>query len=99
MLPSMKVEQGRRGLAALRTISASVVGIVVLAVLFGAGTQWAIAVSCAWGAMALVTVLAVWIRIYNMEATDTKANAQDEDFSRPVADLVTLTGSVVGPIA
>ena len=99
MLPSMKVKQSRRGLAGLRTISAFVVGIVVLSVLFGTGTEWAVAVSCAWGAMALVTVLAVWIRIYNMDAADTKANAQDEDFSRPVADLVTLTASVVSLIA
>src|SRR5437763_14207163 len=99
MHPSMKVKQSRRGLAWLRTISASVVCVVVLAVLFGTGTQWAVAVSCAWGAMALVTVLAVWLRIFNMDAAETRANAQDEDFSRPVADLVTLTASVVSLIA
>ena len=95
----MKLKQSRRGLAALRTTTAFVVGFGVLAGLLATGTEWAVAVSCAWGAMALVTVLAVWIRIYNMDATDTKANAQDEDFSRPVADLVTLTASVVSLIA
>ncbi len=95
----MKLKKGRSGLAALRTITAFVVGFVVLAVLFATGAEWAVAVSCAWGAMALVTVLAVWLRIYNMDAAETRANAQDEDFSRPVADLITLTASVVSLIA
>jgi uncharacterized membrane protein len=95
----MKLKKHRRGLAALRTIGGFVVGIAVLASLLATGTEWAVAVSCAWGAMALVTVVAVWLRIYNMDAAETKANAQDEDFSRPVADLVTLTASVVSLIA
>ncbi|MGZ4257469.1 MAG: DUF1345 domain-containing protein [Gaiellaceae bacterium] len=95
----MKLKKHRRGLAALRTIGAFVVGIAVLASLLATGTEWAVAVSCAWGAMALVTVVTVWLRIYNMDAAETKANAQDEDFSRPVADLVTLTASVVSLIA
>ena len=95
----MKLKQSRRGLAALRTVTAFVVGFGVLAGLLASGTEWAVAVSCAWGAMALVTVLAVWLRIYGMDAAETKVNAQDEDFSRPVADLVTLTASVVSLIA
>ena len=95
----MKLKQSRRGLAALRTVTAFVVGIAVLASLFASGIEWAVAVSCAWGAMALVTVLAVWLRIYGMDAAETRANAQDEDFSRPVADLVTLTAAVVSLIA
>ena len=95
----MKLKQSRRGLAALRTVTAFVVGFGVLAGLLATGTEWAVAVSCAWGAMALVTVLAVWLRIYGMDAAETKVNAQDEDFSRPVADLVTLTASVVSLIA
>src|SRR5256884_4469860 len=95
----MKLKQDRRGLAALRTLSAFVVGITVLATLLATGTNWAVAVSCGWGAMALATVLAVWLRIYGMDAAETKVNAQDEDFSRPVADLVTLTASVVSLIA
>ena len=95
----MKLKQDRRGLAALRTLSAFVVGITVLATLLATGTNWAVAVSCAWGTMALVTVLVVWLRIYGMDAAETKANAQDEDFSRPVADLVMLTASVVSLIA
>jgi uncharacterized membrane protein len=44
-------------------------------------------------------VLAVWLRIYRMDAAQTKANAQTEDFSWPVADLVTLTAAVVSLIA
>jgi uncharacterized membrane protein len=95
----MKLKQSRRGLAALRTVTAFVVGVAVLASLLASGIEWAIAVSCAWGAMALVTVLAVWLRIYGMDAKETRANAQDEDFSRPVADLVTLTAAVVSLIA
>jgi len=95
----MKLKQTRRGLAALRTVTAFVIGIAVLAGLLANGTEWAVAVSCGWGAMALVTVLAVWLRIYGMDAAETRVNAQDEDFSRPVADLVTLTASVVSLIA
>ena len=95
----MKLKTDRRGLAALRTTVGFVVGIVVLATLLATGVEWAIAVSCGWGAMALVTVLAVWLRIYGMDATETKANAQVEDFSWPIADLVTLTAAVVSLIA
>ena len=95
----MKLKQTRQGLAALRTVTAFVIGIAVLAGLLASGTEWAVAVSCGWGAMALVTVLAVWLRIYGMDAAETRVNAQDEDFSRPVADLVTLTASVVSLIA
>jgi uncharacterized membrane protein len=95
----MKLKTDRRALAALRTIAGFVIGIVVLAALLATGVEWAIAVSCGWGAMALVTVLAVWLRIYRMDAAETKANAQTEDFSWPVADLVTLTASVVSLIA
>ena len=89
----------RGGLAALRTIAGFAVGIVVLAALLATGVEWAISVSCGWGAMALVTVLLVWLRIYGMDAAETRANAADEDFSWPVADLVTLTASVVSLIA
>jgi uncharacterized membrane protein len=95
----MKLKQSRRGLAALRTVTAFVIGIAVLAALLATGTEWAVAVSCAWGAMAFFTVLAVWLRIYGMDAAETRVNAQDEDFSRPVADLVTLTAAVVSLIA
>jgi len=95
----MKLKRERRGLAALRTLVAFAVGLGVLAVLLATGVEWAVAVSCGWGAMALVTVLAVWVRIYGMDAAETRANAQDEDFSRPVADLVTLIASVVSLIA
>jgi uncharacterized membrane protein len=76
----MKLKTDRRALAALRTIAGFVIGIVVLAALLATGVEWAIAVSCGWGAMALVTVLAVWLRIYRMDAAETKANAQTEDF-------------------
>jgi uncharacterized membrane protein len=95
----MQLKMDRGGLAALRTIGGFVVGIVVLAALLARGTEWAISVSCAWGAMALVTVLAVWLRIYGMNAAETKENAADEDFPWPLADLVTLTASVVSLIA
>ena len=95
----MMLKRERRGLAALRTIVAFGVGIGLLAILLATGVEWAVAVSCGWGAMALVTVLAVWVRIYGMDAAETRANAQDEDFSRPVADLVTLIASVVSLIA
>src|SRR6266699_3598881 len=95
----MKLKQTRRGLAALRTVTAFVIGIAVLAGLLASGTEWAVAVSCGWGAMALVTVLAVWLRIYGMDAAETRENAADEDFPWPIADLVTLTASVVSLIA
>jgi uncharacterized membrane protein len=95
----MKLKKTRRGLAALRTVVALAVGIAVLAVLLSTGANWAVAVSSAWGSTALVILLAVWLRIFPMDAAATKANARDEDFSRPVADLVVLSASVVSLIA
>jgi len=80
----------RHGLAARRTVAALVVGLVVSAIAVVAGAAWPVAVTSAWGAAALTIVVAVWLRIRGMSASETKTHAQSEDFSRPVADLSTL---------
>jgi uncharacterized membrane protein len=84
----------RQGLAKRRTVTAVVAGAIVLVVALVLGADWPVALTGSWGVAALVIVLVVWIRIYSMDAEQTKANARSEDFSRPTADLVVLAASV-----
>ena len=69
-------------------------GGVVLAVTLALGVSWPIAVTGSWGVAALVTVVAVWIRIWGMDAEQTKTNARAEDVARPIADVIILVASV-----
>ncbi|HEV8099390.1 MAG TPA: DUF1345 domain-containing protein [Gaiellaceae bacterium] len=69
-------------------------GVVVLVVTLALGVSWPVAVTGSWGVAALVTVLAVWIRIWPMDAGQTKANARAEDVARPLADVIILVASV-----
>jgi uncharacterized membrane protein len=91
----------RQGLAKRRTIAAVVAGAIVLVVALVLGADWPVALTSAWGVAALVIILVVWIRIYPMNAEQTKANARSEDFSRETADLAVLIASVasLGAIA
>jgi uncharacterized membrane protein len=91
----------RQGLAKRRTVTAVVAGAIVLVVALVLGADWPVALTGSWGVAALVIVLVVWIRIYSMDAEQTKANARSEDFSRPTSDLVVLIASVssLGAIA
>jgi uncharacterized membrane protein len=69
-------------------------GVVVLVVTLVLGVSWPVAVTGSWGVAALVTVLAVWIRIWPMDAEQSKANARAEDVARPLADVIILVASV-----
>jgi uncharacterized membrane protein len=69
-------------------------GAVVLVVTLALGVSWPVAVTGSWGVAALVTVLAVWIRIWPLDAEQTKANARAEDVARPLADAIILVASV-----
>jgi uncharacterized membrane protein len=91
----------RQGLAKRRTIAAVVAGTIVLVVALVLGADWPVALTSSWGVAALVIILVVWIRIYPMNAEQTKANARSEDFSRQTADLAVLIASVasLGAIA
>jgi uncharacterized membrane protein len=84
----------REGLAMRRTGVALALGVVVLVVALVLGAAWPVAVAGSWGVAALVIVASVWIRIYPMNAEQTKAHARAEDFSRPTSDLVVLVASV-----
>jgi uncharacterized membrane protein len=84
----------RQGLAMRRTGVALALGAVVLVVTLVLGTSWPVALTGSWGVVALVIVVSVWIRIYPMNAEQTKAHARAEDFSRPTSDLVVLVASV-----
>ena len=90
-----------RGLAMRRTGTAIVVGLLVLVVAVALGADWPVALTGSWGVAALVIVSAVWIRIYPMDAEQTREKARSEDFSRPTADLAVLIASVssLGAIA
>jgi len=91
----------RQGLAKRRTEMAVVAGLIVLVAALLLGADWPVALTGSWGVAALVIVCVVWIRIYPMDAEQTKANARSEDFSRQTADLAVLVVSVasLGAIA
>jgi uncharacterized membrane protein len=91
----------RQGLAKRRTEMAVVAGLIVLVGALLLGADWPVALTGSWGVAALVIVCVVWIRIYPMDAEQTKANARSEDFSRQTADLAVLVASVasLGAIA
>lgn len=78
----------------LRMVAALGAGAVVLAVTLALGVSWPVALTGSWGVVALVTIVAVWIRIWPMDARQTKANARAEDVSRPIADVIVLAASV-----
>ena len=91
----------RQGLAVRRTAAAVVAGLVVLVVALVLGAAWPVALTGAWGVTALVIVVSVWVRIYPMDADQTRAHARAEDFSRPASDIAVLVASVasLGAIA
>jgi uncharacterized membrane protein len=91
----------RQGLAKRRTQMAVVAGLIVLVGALLLGADWPVALTGSWGVAALVIVCVVWIRIYPMDAEQTKANARSEDFSRQTSDLAVLVASVssLGAIA
>jgi uncharacterized membrane protein len=91
----------RQGLAMRRTGAAVATGVVVLVLALVLGASWPVALTSAWGVVALVIVASVWARIVRMDAEQTKANARSEDFSRPTSDLVVLAASIasLGAIA
>ena len=89
----------RRQLARRRDVVATVAFVATLAIVLALGASWPVAVSGAWGVAALLIGLAIWPRILQMNAEQTKANARDEDFSRASADLVLLIASVASLVA
>lgn len=77
-----------------RTVAAVAAGFVVLVVTLVLGTAWPVALTSSWGVVALVVVVSVWIRIFPMDAAQTREHARAEDFSRPTSDLAVLVASV-----
>lgn len=84
----------RRSYRKLRFVVALGAGAVVLAVTLALGVSWPVALTGSWGVAALVTIAAVWVRIWGMDAQLTKANARAEDVARPIADVIILVASV-----
>ena len=89
----------RHGLAARRASIAVGIGLAVLVAGLAAGANWAVAVTGAWGAAGLTIIVAVWLRIHRMDASETRAHAQAEDFSRPMADLAILSACAASLVA
>jgi uncharacterized membrane protein len=99
LLGVMARRTDRQGLAMRRTVAAGGAASVVLVVAFAIGAAWPVAVSGAWGTAALVIVAEVWLRIYRMNAVETKAHARAEDFSHATTDVVVLAASVASLVA
>jgi len=89
----------RQGLASRRLVLAVAVGVAVMVVALVAGGGWTVAISACWAAAALVSVASTWLRIAPMDAAETAAHAQAEDYSRPIADLIVLGASVASLIS
>ena len=89
----------RHGLAGRRLALAIAVGLAVVIVSLLVGAGWVVALSAGWGAAALVTVARIWRRTWPMDAAETAAHAQAEDYSRPMADLIVLNASVASLVA
>jgi uncharacterized membrane protein len=93
----MKVQ--RQGLAGRRLVLAIALGLVVLVVILVTGNGWTIALPAGWAAAALVSVGSTWLRIAPMDADETAAHAQAEDYSRPIADLIVIAASVASLVS
>jgi len=74
-------------------------GLVVLGVAFALGANWTVALSCGWGATALTVLVQVWRPIHGMSASETRARAQSEDFSRPASDIAVLAACSASLVA
>jgi uncharacterized membrane protein len=89
----------RRGLAGRRLLTAFAAGTVVLVVVLLAGGGWTVGLSLGWIAVALAVSGSLWWRIRGMDSKETAAHAKEEDYTRPLADLVVLTASAAGLVA
>ena len=89
----------RQGRAGRRVAVAIAIGVVVLVAALLAGAGWTVALSLSWVAAAFVSNSIIMLRIAPMNAAETAANAQAEDYSRATADLVVLSASVASLVA
>jgi uncharacterized membrane protein len=90
----------RHGLAARRLGAAAVAGSVTLAALLGTGVvSVPVAVDASWDAAALTVLAWVWLSIAGKDAEETARLAGAEDVSRPTADAIMLSASVVSLVA
>jgi uncharacterized membrane protein len=95
----MSSKADRQGRAGRRVTAAILVGAAVTAIALVAGGGWTVALTSGWGAAALLTSTMIWLRIRGMDAAQTAAIAQAEDYSRATADLVVLSASVASLVA
>jgi uncharacterized membrane protein len=89
----------RQGRAGRRVAVALSVGLLVLVAALLGGTGWTVALSLSWVAAALVSNSIIMLQIAPMNAAETAAHAQAEDYSRATADLVVLSASVASLVA
>jgi uncharacterized membrane protein len=89
----------RQGLAGRRLLLGVGVGVAVLVIALVVGGGWTVALSAGWAAAALFSFASTWIRIGSMDADETAAHAQAEDYSRPIADLIVLGASVASLVS
>jgi uncharacterized membrane protein len=99
MLRAMTSKADRQGRAGRRVTAAILVGAAVTVIALVAGSGWTVALTSGWGAAALLTSAMILLRIRGMDASQTAAIAQAEDYSRATADLVVLSASVASLVA
>jgi uncharacterized membrane protein len=92
-----EVERGR-GRSRLR-MAVALGGGVVAGVAVGLADQWRYAVIAGWAGACIVYVLWVWLRVWRLDATETRLHATLEDPGRRVSDLLLLLASVASVVA
>ena len=90
----------QRGLAARRLGAAAVAAGVTLVVLLVTGiSSVPVAVDASWDAAALTILAWVWMSIAGKDAEETARMSGAEDLSRPLADVIVLSASVISLVA
>ncbi len=92
-----EVERGR-GRSRLRMAVALGAGVLT-GVVVGVADEWRYAVIAGWAGACIVYVLWVWLRVWRLDATETRLHATLEDPGRRVSDLLLLLASLASVVA
>jgi len=83
--------RGRRSIA--RLVVSAVAGVVTAALVLMLGS-WGYAPAVGWGAMAVVFCALAWLAVWPMSGEATAERATEEDPSRAISDILTLSACV-----
>jgi uncharacterized membrane protein len=91
--------RGRHGVALRRLAVSGSAGTVALVVALVLGAPWPAAIALGWDAAAVSFLGSVWVRIFNLDAAETKRIARTEDSSVAASDTVLVVASMASLIA